>query len=205
MSEHASQTVNHSADSGTRYANVAAMLAEVGATAEWVGKIVRIGLAAPAATDPRFRCVYQVGGVPTWEPLYGHIKYRVSAFPLDGNPRTDTVFTVPADPTGAGRFLLKRALIRLSTALTGAGSLITRVGSTSGGQEVILDTAAITNATPVGILGGETVASLGADMAAANNYAKVYAAGQGFFVRLTPTGEVTGGAVTVYLDGDWLP
>lgn len=126
------------------------------------------------------------------------------ALPLDGLVQDTTIFTVPAAPAGAGRFVLERCFWRLSTAMTGAGQCTIRVGSTVGGNEVALDVV-VNAGTAEGLLSGAALASMGADMLAANNFVAVYDAAQAFTMRITPVAPVTGGAVTWYLFGWLLP
>lgn len=146
-------------------------------------------------------------------PLTGQLVYVASHewlaratvnLPIGGVVQDTTTFTVPAAPAGAARMVLVRHLVRLSTAMTGAGQCTLRVGSSVGGQEVILDQV-INAATPVGLIGGELLASLGADMLAANNFEAVYPAAQALTMRITPIAPVTGGAVTYYIYGRLLP
>lgn len=125
-------------------------------------------------------------------------------FPTDGAVDDFTLFTIPAVPAGAGRIILTRCIVRLSTALVGAGNCTIRVGSAVGGQQIVLDVV-VNNATAVGVIAGETTASLGADMLPTQAFEAVYPAGQGIFVRLTPAGVVTAGDATFYLFGEWLP
>lgn len=119
-----------------------------------------------------------------------------------------TIYTLPATPTGAGRWVLARALLRVKTVPTGTGtpSNTFRLGSTSGGQEILLDTV-VSSASALGaIVAGESLLSLGSDLAAANGFETVYAAGQAFYLKRTKGGTtVTGGTVTVHLSFEAIP
>lgn len=113
-----------------------------------------------------------------------------------------TVYTLPATPTGSGRWVLSRALLRVKVVPTGTGtpSNTFRLGSTSGGQEVLLDVVVDDTAALGAIVAGEALLSLGSDMLAANGFEAVYAAGQVFYLKRTKGGTtVTGGTVTVTL------
>jgi hypothetical protein len=119
--------------------------------------------------------------------------------------RTDKSYAVPATPSGNGRFLLKRAIVRLSTAITGVGTCVVSLGTTDGGQEFMLNSAAVDSTTPVGtVLGGLTIASMGSAMASANNYAAMLNPGNEVRITMTSTGVVTAGAVGVHVEGEWL-
>lgn len=142
---------------------------------------------------PPFQLIYR-----PWEAL-GTVN-----LPTNGAVLDTTIFTVPAAPAGADRFVLDRCYLRLSTAMTGAGNCTLRVGSSVGGNEVSLD-AVVNAGTPEGLISGFLLASMGADLLAAANYAALYAAAQAFTLRITPVAPVTGGAVTWYLFGRLLP
>jgi hypothetical protein len=116
-----------------------------------------------------------------------------------------TVFTVPASPTGNGRFLLFMALERLSTAIVGTGNVVLRVGTTVGGNEIVTDCSAITSAGTVGTVeGGQAISSLGASMAAANGYTALLNAGDIVRMRATTSGTLSAGKATCYVYGCFL-
>ena len=113
-----------------------------------------------------------------------------------------TVYTLPATPTGSSRWVLREALLRVKTVPTGTGtpSNTFRLGSTSGGQEVLLDVVVNDSSALGSIAAGSALLSLGTDMVAANGFEAVYAAGQAFYLKRTKGGTtVTGGTVTVDL------
>jgi hypothetical protein len=117
--------------------------------------------------------------------------------------RTVTIYTVPATPTGNGRFVLTRCIVRLSAALVGTGNVTFKLGSTSGGAQII-SSLVVNNSTAMTVLAGEAIASLGSDMLAANAYEAVYNAGQSFYANLVIAGSVTDGQIDVYLYGELL-
>src|SRR3989304_1975418 len=145
---------------------------------------------------------------PGYNPFTGQLQlvysslptYIIQPLPTDGLVQTTTLYTVPAIPAGVNRFILTRLLVRLSTAMTGAGNCMLRVGSSVGGQEIILDQV-ILAVTPLGIIGGETFISLGTDMNPVSGFEAVYDAGQIITATVTPGAPVTGGAVTYYVYG----
>lgn len=114
----------------------------------------------------------------------------------------DTVaYTVPASPTGAGRFVLTHIVIRLTTAITGSGTVTVRCGTTVGGNDILVD-AAWTSATAVGTQIGISIADLGTGMLAANGYELALAASATVNVRAaTSSATISSGAATAYLYG----
>lgn len=128
------------------------------------------------------------------------ITYATSAGNVDA-----TAFTVPASPTGNGRFLLEQVLIRTHTALVGTGNVNLRAGTTAGGNELVID-GNVTSATAVGVItGGLATASLGASLAVANNYKTTLAAGDTVRIRGTTTGTLSAGKATIYVYGSFIP
>lgn len=128
-------------------------------------------------------------------------------FPLAAGSADATVFTVPATPTGAGRFTLQRVEVRLSTALgaSDTGTVAVRVGTTLGGNDIGTDQT-ITNATAQGVIfSGLSIATRGSAMLVANGYELSMAAGAQIFMRATTTGTITKGACTAYVYGAWHP
>lgn len=115
-----------------------------------------------------------------------------------------TAFTVPASPTGAGRFVLSRVVVRLATALTGSGSVAVTVGTTAGGQQFITSLT-VNNASVVGVLAGLNIATLGASMLAVQGYEAVLDPGATVVVRCATTGTVSAGGIKVYVFGYYLP
>jgi hypothetical protein len=117
--------------------------------------------------------------------------------------RNVIIYTTPASPTGNGRFILTRCIVRLGVSLLGTGNVTISVGSTSGGTQIILPVN-INSATVQNVLAGEAVATLGANMTVVNAYEAVYSAGQDIYVNVLVTGLVTSGAVDIYIWGLWL-
>ncbi|MCK9567754.1 hypothetical protein M0R72_02240 [Candidatus Pacearchaeota archaeon] len=109
--------------------------------------------------------------------------------------------TRPANPSGINRWKLVSIDVRLKTAITGSGipSAIFSVGSTSGGQQVVLNQSII-EATAVGtIIGGLALSTLGTDMSQSNGFEAMYPASQELYANVTTSGSVSTGEVTVYL------
>jgi len=117
--------------------------------------------------------------------------------------RSVNIYTVPALPTGNGRFVLTRCIARLSGALIGSGFVTISIGSTSGGTQVILPFI-VNSSTSLGVVAGEAVATLGANMTTANAYEAVYAASQSFYANITASGIVTDGYIDIYMYGLFL-
>lgn len=114
-----------------------------------------------------------------------------------------TIYTQPAAPAGNGRFILTRCILRLNVALVGAGNATVRIGSTLGGNEIILDQV-INAATVTGVIAGEDTASLGADMLPTQAYEAIYNAGQLIRLRNTIVAPVTAGELVAYVYGEIL-
>ena len=117
------------------------------------------------------------------------------SFASSGNA-DGTAFTVPASPSGAGRFVLSRVVVRLSTALTGSGSVAVTVGATAGGQEFVTSQT-VNSSSSVGVIAGLNISTLGASMLATQGYEAVLAAGATVVVRCATTGTVSAGAIKV--------
>lgn len=133
------------------------------------------------------------------------VGFAAVIFPTTAGTADATGFVVPASPTGNGRFLLTLSLPRVITAIVGTGTVNLRVGITTGGQEIVTDQA-ITSATAVGtIVGGQSLATLGASMLAANAYTLALNAGDSVKIRATTTGTLSAGAATLYVYGVYLP
>jgi hypothetical protein len=96
--------------------------------------------------------------------------------------------------------VLTRCIVRLAVAVVGTGSVTISIGSTSGGTQIV-SPVAVTSASTLTIIGGEAIASLGADMTVLNGYEAIYASGQNIFCNITVTGTVTDGDVDIYLYG----
>lgn len=115
--------------------------------------------------------------------------------------------TRPTTPTGPGRWKLVSIDLRVKVAITGGGtpSATVKIGSTSGGQEIVLSQTVLP-ATSVGsIIGGFALGSLGVDMSQATGFEAIYPAGQSIYADVTSTGTPATGVVTAYLVWQALP
>jgi hypothetical protein len=72
------------------------------------------------------------------------------------------------------------------------------VGSTLGGQEIVLDQIVLPAAAVGTIVGGFTLASLGTDMSSANGFEASYPASQSTYARVTAAGAPATGTLTAY-------
>jgi hypothetical protein len=81
-------------------------------------------------------------------------------------------------------------LLRVDTALVGAGSVTARVGITVGGQEILLDFV-INSGVAVGTIVGLTFSHLGTSMVASDGYVAMLDAGSTVNLRMTAAGTVT--------------
>jgi hypothetical protein len=114
--------------------------------------------------------------------------------------RNVIIYTV-SNPTGLGRFVLTRCLVRVGLALGGTGNITFSIGSTAGGTQIILPTV-INAATPESVVAGEAIASLSpTGMPATNGYEAVFDFGQNIWANLTAVGVVSAGYADVYLYG----
>jgi hypothetical protein len=120
-----------------------------------------------------------------------------------GGSQNVIIYTVPSTPTGNGRFILTRCIVRLGVALIGTGTMTISIGLTSGTMGITLPVV-ITSSTIENIIGGETIASLGTSMSLANAYEATLSAGQNIYCNLTKTGIVTDGRIDIYLYGIFL-
>jgi hypothetical protein len=127
-------------------------------------------------------------------------------FSLGAGSVDRTLFTVPALPIGAGRLVVSRFFVRLSTALGGSdtGTVAVRLGTSVGGNQLMTDRP-VDKLTALGIIGGLSIATYGASLLAANAYEATLAAGDVIRVRATTTGSISAGAATAYLYGWLLP
>jgi hypothetical protein len=113
--------------------------------------------------------------------------------------RTVEIYTVPS-PTGSGRFILTRCILRLATAVVGTGTVTISIGSTSGGTQIIKPVS-VTSGSTLTIIGGEAIASLGTDMSSLNAYEAIYAYNQVIYCNITVTGTITNGSIDIYIYG----
>ena len=120
------------------------------------------------------------------------------------NPVIDTR---PSSPTGGGRWKLISIDLRVTVQMTGSGtpSSTLSIGSTSGGQEIVLTQTILPAATVGTIVGGFALSSLGSDMAQANGFEALYPAGQTIYANVTQSGTPATGTVTAYLLWQELP
>lgn len=109
--------------------------------------------------------------------------------------------TRPANPSGAGRWKLISIDIRVKIAISGSGSpsSIISVGSTSGGQQIVINQTIDGYKTVGTIVGGLALSSLGSDMSQSNGFEAVYPASQQMYANITPSGSPSTGTVTIYL------
>lgn len=110
-------------------------------------------------------------------------------------------YTVPSSPTGPGRFVLTFVVVRLKTAITGSGSVVIRAGTTTGGNDLLVDSAAWVAATPAGTVHGLGIAELGTAFTAARGYIAVLDAGATVKIRATTAGTISAGDATVDVYG----
>lgn len=88
-------------------------------------------------------------------------------------------------------------IVRKQTMAPGGVSALVRVGSTSGGQEIVLEQSVTPSSSS--ILGGLALASLGPEMSQSNGFQAVYGSLQNIYVSVTVSGTPTAGSLTVYL------
>lgn len=113
---------------------------------------------------------------------------------------TTTVDTRPALPVGPGRWKLIEIVLRMKVAVTSGGaSAIVRVGSTSGGQEIVIDQTILPAASVGDIVGGFSLSTLGTDMSQATGFEAIYPASQSIYVDVTAAGAPEMGTLTAYL------
>jgi hypothetical protein len=141
-----------------------------------------------------------------WSPRFEGqpVASGILTYPAAGNNDL-LVFTVPASPTGPGRFILQRAYARAREVLVGAGSIAVRIGTSAGDDSIGTDQT-VTSARAVGtIFSGQAIASRGSAVLVANSYEAALAAGATIYARATPTGAVAGGSCEIDIYGAFLP
>lgn len=145
-----------------------------------------------------------VSGANAWR--YGRYREFEVTFSLVGNSgATNGPTSIVTLPT---RFKLAEAFATLTTAIAGAGGTSTfRLGSTSGGQEILLDWAIVVGTTAVGTLWGDQPATeRGSDMAASRGFGAYYSASNQIYARSVASGaNITAGVVTILLCGWEIP
>lgn len=125
------------------------------------------------------------------------LTFSTAAGTVDVNP-----YTVPANPTGPARCSLTMLKVRLESAITGGGTVVIRAGTSVGGNDLLVDSAAWTSATAVGTEVGVSIADLGTGFPASTGYIAELAAGASINVRATTGGGgISGGAAKVYVYG----
>lgn len=109
---------------------------------------------------------------------------------------SETIFTTPA------RFLLARIIAVLDVGVSGAGGAIARVGSTSDGQEILLDTTTINSGTTVGTAyGKQPAADYGADMLPEQGYQAYYSSATAIKCRVTRDNTISAGSLVIVIEG----
>ena len=109
---------------------------------------------------------------------------------------SETIFTTPA------RFLLTRIIAVLDVGVSGAGGAIARVGSTSDGQEILLDTTTINSGTTVGTAyGKQPAADYGADMLPEQGYQAYYSSATAIKCRVTRDNTISAGSLVIVIEG----
>lgn len=115
----------------------------------------------------------------------------------DVNLRTSGVTIVDSRPD-YGRWKLVSIDLVIKTAISPGGvTAVVRVGSTSGGQEIVVDQTLTSSSG--GVVGGFALASLGSDMSQSNGFEAIYSAGQSIYVGVTVTGTPSAGMLTADL------
>jgi hypothetical protein len=127
---------------------------------------------------------------------------------IDLTTTANTVIdTRPATPTGPGRWKLVSIDLRVKVAVTGGGtpSSVISIGSTSSGQEIILNQTILPAATVGSIVGGLSLVTLGTDMSQINGFEAIYPASQEVWANVTESGSPATGVLTAYLLWQLLP
>jgi hypothetical protein len=113
-----------------------------------------------------------------------------------------TAYTVPASPSGTKRFKLYLMIVRLTVAITGGGTVVIRAGTTTGGNDLLVDSATWNSGTAVGTEVGVAIADLGTAFTAAKGYiAELDASATAKARATTAGGGISGGAAAVYVYG----
>jgi hypothetical protein len=131
------------------------------------------------------------------------------AVDIDLTTTANTVIdTRPASPSGTNRWKLMSIDLRVKVELAGSGgspSSVISIGSTSGGQEIVLNQTVLP-ATSVGsIVGGFSLETLGTDMSQVNGFEAMYPASQNIYANVTQTDNPSSGTITAYLLWQGLP
>ncbi len=143
----------------------------------------------------------------TWLPSYegypvakGTVVFSLAAGNVD-----QLIWTVPASPSGSGRFMVQRAYARMSVAIVGTGTVAVRIGTSAGDNSIGVDQT-VSSATAVGVIfSGQAVSSRGSALLVANSYEGVLAAGATIYARAATTGTISAGACEIDIYGAFLP
>lgn len=198
---------------GTRYYAVRAsetttLLGDVTGAASANTVVALQNRSLASAAPVQYQLIRSLDG-STWQPAYeGYPEAGVlTTFSLTAGNVDTTLFTVPAAPSGSGRFLLQRVHVRLTTALGGGdtGTVAVRVGTSVGGNDIGTDQT-VNNASTVGtIFSGLSIATRGTAMLVANGYEAPLSAGTVISLRAATTGTISSGSCTGYVYGMFLP
>ena len=141
----------------------------------------------------------------TWQPAAPSTTLETMAVDIDISASGSRVIDWrPAFPSGPGRWKLMSIDLRLKVGLD-SGSSILSIGTTSGGQQIVLNQT-ILPATSVGsIVGGFALGTLGSSMSQVTGFEVVYPAGQNTWANITTSGSPTTGTVTAYILWQGLP
>lgn len=110
-----------------------------------------------------------------------------------------TVATLPK------KFVASAIFAKVKTAILGGGSFAFTVGLSAGGTEFIQSQTIDGSKAVDAVVGGLTLASLGAAFAPTNGSLAEIANGAAIVVAGTKTGTITAGALTIYVAGTFLP
>lgn len=120
-----------------------------------------------------------------------------STVSFDVNLRATAITLIDTRPDYGHWKLVSIDLLVKTAVAPGGVSAVVRVGSTSGGQEIVVDQT-VTSAAPA-VVGGFALASLGSDMSQSTGFEAIYSAGQSVYVGVTVTGTASAGMLTAHL------
>ena len=107
-----------------------------------------------------------------------------------------TIATLPA------KFLLLGCHYRLSTAITGAGTVDIRIGDRAGTNQEFVQSKSMSSATSLNTFGGLATSEIGTDMASGNNYKGYLLTAKALEVyKSVSGGSITAGEITGILYG----
>lgn len=117
-----------------------------------------------------------------------------------------TAFTVAASPSGSKRFIVTAIEVTLDTVITGSGNVTIRVGTTTGGNELLTDSTAWTNGTAQHTMHGDQTSQLGASMAVGTGYRAYLDASATIKMRATTAGAtISAGKAKICIYGYFRP